>query len=248
MQSSDFHVVLSSSSQLRNLRTTAEEMGRYYCDYCDIFLTHDSPSVRKAHNTGWKHRMQVQSYYQGLDPAKIQAIVERLTKAYEGKPGGPDFGFNPTFAPVPQNQQQQQFPFPPGGPPQQGYQQPGYQQRPPPGFQQPGFQGGPPRPPFGFNPQQGPPPGFNMGPPPGMGQPPMMQGNAPMPAWMTNRPPMGAGGPPVPPMGAGAPPPWMMNRPPMPMGGPPPPMPDAIDGKRPSDGNYDDPSKRPRFQ
>lgn len=25
-------------------------MPRYYCDYCDVFLTHDSPSVRKQHN------------------------------------------------------------------------------------------------------------------------------------------------------------------------------------------------------
>ncbi len=26
------------------------KMPRYYCDYCDVFLTHDSPSVRKQHN------------------------------------------------------------------------------------------------------------------------------------------------------------------------------------------------------
>lgn len=32
-------------------------------DYCDIFLTHDSASVRKAHNGGWKHRNFVQEYY-----------------------------------------------------------------------------------------------------------------------------------------------------------------------------------------
>lgn len=51
-------------------------MPKYYCDYCDIFLTHDSINVRKAHNAGWKHRlliskfrnrrMQVQNYYSGM--------------------------------------------------------------------------------------------------------------------------------------------------------------------------------------
>ncbi|KAJ1474640.1 U1 zinc finger-domain-containing protein [Baffinella frigidus] len=34
-------------------------MPRYYCDYCDAFLTHDSPSVRKQHNSGRKHRDNV---------------------------------------------------------------------------------------------------------------------------------------------------------------------------------------------
>ena len=34
-------------------------MPRYYCDYCDAFLTHDSPSVRKQHNMGRKHRDNV---------------------------------------------------------------------------------------------------------------------------------------------------------------------------------------------
>jgi U1 small nuclear ribonucleoprotein C len=32
-------------------------MPRYYCDYCDVYLTHDSPAVRKAHNTGRKHKV-----------------------------------------------------------------------------------------------------------------------------------------------------------------------------------------------
>jgi len=41
------------------LHTYAPEMPRYYCDYCDAFLTHDSPSVRKQHNSGRKHRDNV---------------------------------------------------------------------------------------------------------------------------------------------------------------------------------------------
>eukprot|EP00961_Rhodomonas_salina_P088913 1196393-Rhodomonas_salina.1 len=36
-------------------------MPRYYCDYCDVFLTHDSHSVRKQHNSGRKHRDNVMS-------------------------------------------------------------------------------------------------------------------------------------------------------------------------------------------
>ncbi len=33
-------------------------MPRYYCDYCDVYLTHDSTAVRKAHNTGRKHKVR----------------------------------------------------------------------------------------------------------------------------------------------------------------------------------------------
>ena len=39
------------------------EMPRYYCDYCDAYLTHDSASVRKQHNIGFKHKANVRAYY-----------------------------------------------------------------------------------------------------------------------------------------------------------------------------------------
>lgn len=39
-------------------------MPKYYCDYCDTFLTHDSPSVRKTHNGGRKHKENVRMFYQ----------------------------------------------------------------------------------------------------------------------------------------------------------------------------------------
>ncbi|KAI7817885.1 U1 zinc finger-domain-containing protein, partial [Kickxella alabastrina] len=58
-------------------------MPKYYCDYCDIFLTHDSVSVRKAHNTGWKHINQVAAYYHGLDHDKTQEIIATIKTAYE---------------------------------------------------------------------------------------------------------------------------------------------------------------------
>ncbi|GAB9464024.1 unnamed protein product [Globisporangium polare] len=39
-------------------------MPRYYCDYCDTYLTHDSQAGRKQHNRGWKHRENVKLYYE----------------------------------------------------------------------------------------------------------------------------------------------------------------------------------------
>ena len=35
-----------------------------FCDYCDVYLTHDSMSVRKAHNSGRNHLRNVVDYYQ----------------------------------------------------------------------------------------------------------------------------------------------------------------------------------------
>ncbi|KAJ1768890.1 U1 small nuclear ribonucleoprotein C [Coemansia sp. RSA 1813] len=57
-------------------------MPKYYCDYCDIFLTHDSVSVRKAHNTGWKHINQVIAYYREVDAEKMQDVANRIAQAY----------------------------------------------------------------------------------------------------------------------------------------------------------------------
>ncbi|KAJ2506171.1 U1 small nuclear ribonucleoprotein C [Coemansia sp. RSA 1939] len=57
-------------------------MPKYYCDYCDIFLTHDSVSVRKAHNTGWKHINQVVAYYREVDGDKVQEVVGKIAAAY----------------------------------------------------------------------------------------------------------------------------------------------------------------------
>ena len=35
-------------------------------DYCDVYLTHDSMSVRKAHNAGRNHLRNVLEYYQRM--------------------------------------------------------------------------------------------------------------------------------------------------------------------------------------
>ncbi|KAF2874512.1 U1 zinc finger-domain-containing protein [Massariosphaeria phaeospora] len=39
-------------------------MPKFFCDYCDVYLTHDSMSVRKAHNAGRNHLRNVQAYYE----------------------------------------------------------------------------------------------------------------------------------------------------------------------------------------
>ncbi|OAJ40229.1 U1 small nuclear ribonucleoprotein C [Batrachochytrium dendrobatidis JEL423] len=144
-------------------------------DYCDIFLTHDSASVRKAHNTGWKHKMQVEHYYNAeVDPAKIQSVIDNVTKAYidAGLPGFPE------LIAVGVNGQRGQ---PVGGPP-----------RPPQPFHNGGRPGPPGRPPMGMFPPQRPmmpPPHMRPGlsqMPPGMrppGPPPhgFMNGSMPPP-------------------------------------------------------------------
>ncbi|KAJ1907161.1 U1 small nuclear ribonucleoprotein C [Coemansia sp. S100] len=70
-------------------------MPKYYCDYCDIFLTHDSSSVRKAHNTGWKHINQVAQYYRDLEPSQTQEIIDLITFAHGYMPPVQARSFSP---------------------------------------------------------------------------------------------------------------------------------------------------------
>ncbi|EEB95728.1 hypothetical protein MPER_05256 [Moniliophthora perniciosa FA553] len=58
-------------------------MPKHYCDYCDVFLTHDSASVRKAHNSGKNHLANVKDYYASLGHDKAQSIIDQITSAYE---------------------------------------------------------------------------------------------------------------------------------------------------------------------
>uniref|UniRef100_A0A7S1U3C6 U1 small nuclear ribonucleoprotein C n=1 Tax=Phaeomonas parva TaxID=124430 RepID=A0A7S1U3C6_9STRA len=43
-------------------------MPRFFCDYCDTYLTHDSAAGRKQHMRGWKHREAVKQYYDPVRP------------------------------------------------------------------------------------------------------------------------------------------------------------------------------------
>ncbi|CAK5050698.1 unnamed protein product [Meloidogyne enterolobii] len=59
-----------------------EKMPKYYCDYCDAFLTHDSPSVRKTHNSGRKHKENVRHFYQAWMEEQAQKLIDATTKAF----------------------------------------------------------------------------------------------------------------------------------------------------------------------
>ncbi|GES88391.1 zf-U1-domain-containing protein [Rhizophagus clarus] len=140
-------------------------MPKYYCDYCDVYLTHDSSSVRKAHNNGKNHIMNVRNYYAELGQDKAQAIIDEITKAYEraGQSGfPPQYGYVPGIPPTP-------TPAVPGAaPPQFGAPPPIMLGRPPTGAGAPGTVPAP-----GLS---APPPGIGSAPPvmgaPGVGGPP----------------------------------------------------------------------------
>ncbi|CAA0834791.1 U1 small nuclear ribonucleoprotein C [Striga hermonthica] len=58
-------------------------MPRYYCDYCDTYLTHDSPSVRKQHNSGYKHKANIRAYYQKFEEQQTQLLLEQRIKEHQ---------------------------------------------------------------------------------------------------------------------------------------------------------------------
>ncbi|KAG8748629.1 hypothetical protein FRC10_000020 [Ceratobasidium sp. 414] len=189
-------------------------MPKHYCDYCDVFLTHDSTSVRKAHNSGRNHLSNVHDYYASLGHDKAQNIIDQITSAYESGGGPPRGGFN--FGP-------NAF-----GPPPPSFGGPGF--GPPMGFGGPPPGPFPPFPPAGFSGPSGPGgmqaahPGMGLPPPLGMRGPPM--GAPPFPP--NGAPPFPPNGaPPFPPNGAppfppnGAPPFPPNGAPPFPPNGPP---------------------------
>ncbi|MBA0560250.1 hypothetical protein Golob_017161 [Gossypium lobatum] len=75
------------------------EICRYYCDYCDTYLTHDSkkllilflwaskfqPSVRKQHNAGYKHKANVRTYYQQFEEQQTQSLIDQRIKEHLGQ-------------------------------------------------------------------------------------------------------------------------------------------------------------------
>merc|ERR1711990_584580 len=66
------------------LTENKNKMPKYYCDYCDTFLTHDSPSVRKTHNAGRKHRDNVRTYYQEWLEKQTQNILDKSSRPVPG--------------------------------------------------------------------------------------------------------------------------------------------------------------------
>lgn len=147
-------------------------MPKYYCDYCDTYLTHDSPSVRKTHCTGRKHRDNVKFYYQKWMEEQAQHLIDATTAAFKaGK-----IAQNPFAAPPPKVGG---VAIPPpsqlGGPPPRGGGGMMPSGMPPSGL-----------PPMMMGPHGPMPPMMGMGPPPMMGQ---MMG--PPPSMGMRPPPMG---------------------------------------------------------
>ncbi|XP_062451265.1 U1 small nuclear ribonucleoprotein C isoform X1 [Rhea pennata] len=130
---------------------------RFYCDYCDTYLTHDSPSVRKTHCSGRKHKENVKDYYQKWMEEQAQSLIDKTTAAFQQGKIPP----TPFSAPPPGGAM---IPPPPSipGPPR-------------PGMMPAPHMGGPP-----MMPMMGPPPPGMMpvGPAPGMRPP--MGGHMPM--------------------------------------------------------------------
>ncbi|XP_014809241.1 PREDICTED: U1 small nuclear ribonucleoprotein C isoform X2 [Calidris pugnax] len=129
----------------------------FYCDYCDTYLTHDSPSVRKTHCSGRKHKENVKDYYQKWMEEQAQSLIDKTTAAFQQGKIPP----TPFSAPPPAGAM---IPPPPSipGPPR-------------PGMMPAPHMGGPP-----MMPMMGPPPPGMMpvGPAPGMRPP--MGGHMPM--------------------------------------------------------------------
>ncbi|KAK7465092.1 hypothetical protein BaRGS_00037750 [Batillaria attramentaria] len=155
-------------------------MPKYYCDYCDTYLTHDSPSVRKTHCNGRKHKENVRLYYQKWLEEQVQKLVDDTTAAYKAgkiannpfQGGAPPAGGAMIPPPAAMGAPGAKVPVRPPGGPMMG---------PGPGMPlmgPPGPMGGPPMMPGGMRPGMGPPMGPPMMMPMGM-RPPLMGGPPP---------------------------------------------------------------------
>jgi hypothetical protein len=60
-----FHYQVVQKHRRRRLLSSPSPstMPKYYCDYCDRFLTHDSFQGRKQHNRGKKHQDNIRMYF-----------------------------------------------------------------------------------------------------------------------------------------------------------------------------------------
>ncbi|KAK7965253.1 U1 small nuclear ribonucleoprotein C [Apiospora saccharicola] len=179
-------------------------MPKFFCDYCDVYLTHDSMSVRKAHNSGRNHLRNVVDYYQQIGHEKAQSVIDSITSSYAAEGQAHANPMLPQNQPHAAHHHMSHHGAPGSGPPPL----PGM----PPGAGAPGFPMPPPGPgglpfplPAGMPPLPAPPGGRGMPPFPG-GLPFPPPGGLPFP------PPGGAGAPPFP--FPGMPPPGQFPTPP----------------------------------
>ena len=84
-------------------------MPKYYCDYCDIFLTHDAPRVIKDHSAGWKHCAAVRAHYLNSNMEAMALNIGEVIKDYEERKE-----LVPVPAPISSKQRRMPMPPPPG--------------------------------------------------------------------------------------------------------------------------------------
>uniref|UniRef100_A0A2K5QP12 U1 small nuclear ribonucleoprotein C n=1 Tax=Cebus imitator TaxID=2715852 RepID=A0A2K5QP12_CEBIM len=77
-------------------------MPKFYCDYCDTYITYDSPSVRKTHCSGRKHKENVKDDYQKWmeeqtppTPFSVPPPAGAMTSPPPSLPGPPRPGMMP---------------------------------------------------------------------------------------------------------------------------------------------------------
>nr|WJH19446.1 U1 small nuclear ribonucleoprotein C [Euglena gracilis] len=137
-------------------------MPKFYCEYCDVYLAHESVGVRRQHKKGRKHKDNVRAYYLSYVEKHPEVIAE-ISIATGIKvppvPGLPGVGINlPPLGLPPM------IGMPPMMPGMMPPMMPGMPGMPPGMPPMPGMHGFPPgmppgMPPFGkgFGPMRGPP-------------------------------------------------------------------------------------------
>ncbi|XP_055435264.1 U1 small nuclear ribonucleoprotein C-like [Bubalus kerabau] len=135
-------------------------MPKFYRDYCNMCLAHDSPSVRRTRRSGRKHTGKAKDCYQKCTGEQAQSLIDKTAAAFQQAKIPP----TPFSAPPPAGAMSPPPPSLPGPP------RPGMMPAP--------HMGGPP-----MMPRMGPPPPEMMpvGPAPGMRPP--MGGHMPMMPW-----------------------------------------------------------------
>mmetsp|Transcript_71383 Transcript_71383/g.87582 ORF Transcript_71383/g.87582 Transcript_71383/m.87582 type:complete len:173 (-) Transcript_71383:547-1065(-) len=89
-------------------------MPRFYCDYCDVYLTHDSFSGRKQHMIGRKHQDNVRQYYmQFLKPGVLSNSENILVPGMGSVPVGITYPPKKYQTPIVPPMTMMQPPFPP---------------------------------------------------------------------------------------------------------------------------------------
>ncbi|KAK6864023.1 hypothetical protein PG995_000551 [Apiospora arundinis] len=202
-------------------------MPKFFCDYCDVYLTHDSMSVRKAHNSGRNHLRNVVDYYQQIGHEKAQSVIDSITSSYAAEGQAHANPMLPQNQPHAAHHHMSHHGAPGSGPPPLPM---------PPGAGAPGFPM-PPGPgglPFPLPAGMPPLPGMPGGPPAAAGRlwwpwNASSRSNAPL---LFKAPPGGRGMPPFPPGGLPFPPPGGLPFPPPGgVGAPPFPFPGMPPGQ-----------------